>query len=67
MGKGKRLRGLRANTILMDEQPDENQKVEPTVQQMKDLGMQEFEIAEPKLQPNRAQRRYWFKRRNKEK
>ncbi len=60
MGKGKRLRGLRADAITI-EQPAEPTKVEPTVQQMKDLGMKEFEVADPGPTPNRNQRRYFQK------
>lgn len=39
MGKGKRLRGLRANTIIIDASGEEK-----TISQMKDLGMKQFEI-----------------------
>lgn len=50
MSKGKRLRGLRANTIII------NAYKEQTISQMKNLGMKEFDVT-PIDGKSRLQRR----------
>ncbi len=63
MGKGKRLRAERqAEAEAQAKLPKVavEEKLEPTISQMKALGMQEFDVAE-RQDPNRSQRRYFQK------